>query len=135
MADELDPGSETERLIARMGEQVEEARRRAAALGEVRERVTAVKGSARSDDRSVQLTVDSAGRLLDVRLTDDALDRGPDALGRELVRLAREAVQDAAAQVAAIDEQAYGAGSETAAFLRSTLAPPEDDGLRWSDAR
>ncbi|MEU0503421.1 YbaB/EbfC family nucleoid-associated protein [Nocardia sp. NPDC005998] len=60
---------------------------------DVRRRIDAARGTATSADGLVQVTVDSAGVLIDVRFTADAQRSTPAQLGRSVTEAGREAAR------------------------------------------
>jgi hypothetical protein len=72
------------------------------------ERVSEIRGWAENDPGSVRTTVDVHGALRDLTLSEAALSLGGDELGREIVRLASRAQQEALRQSVAEMGSALG---------------------------
>jgi len=131
---------------------------RFAGLGAMRQQLTELRASASSPDGGVTVVTGPGGAVLDVKFTDAALAKGPQALSAALMTTLREAVGEAARrqvvlvrehlgdelglvdQVLETQAEAFGTTVEE---LRSKLtqeeaAPPEDFSeqrvLRQADA-
>lgn len=90
------------------------------------ERVAEVRGWAENDRGSVRATVDVHGALQDLALSESALALGGDELGREIVRLARRAQQEALRQGVAELGTALG-DAGTLDSLRELGLPQDED--------
>lgn len=123
-----------ERLTAQL-EQAQERARRATAL---RQQVEQLSAEARSPRREVRVRVDAQGRLLDLELSEAALDLGARALGALVVQTAATAHQRAAEQVGRLAEEAFGVDSDLArrvadeASARAAAGPAAQQRLGWS---
>ncbi|MBF6217790.1 YbaB/EbfC family nucleoid-associated protein [Nocardia abscessus] len=71
-------------------------------LKEVHEKLSALRCTAESADKLVEVTVDAAGVIVDVRFTPDALRSTPEQLGRSVTEAGREAARRAREQHTAI---------------------------------
>ncbi|MEU2124124.1 YbaB/EbfC family nucleoid-associated protein [Nocardia niwae] len=71
-------------------------------LAEVRDKLAAVRCTAESADKLVEVTVDAAGVLVDVRFTQAALRSTPEQLGRSVTEAGRRAARQARDRHAAI---------------------------------
>ncbi|SFW46458.1 YbaB/EbfC family nucleoid-associated protein [Amycolatopsis australiensis] len=134
---------------------------RFAGVGAMRQELTELRASASSPDGGVTVVTGPGGAVLDVKFTDAALAKGPQALSATLLTTLREAVGEAARRQAVIVQEHMGDGlglvdqvleTQAVAFgtsveeLRSKLAeapaspaPPAEDFseervLRQSDA-
>jgi DNA-binding protein YbaB len=108
-------------LIARVQEQVAQAQERAQAAQQMRAEVEAVRGTATSPRRELTVTVDASGRLVNVDVSDAALDLRAKDLGRLIVETAAAAQRDAGAQAMAVASRAFGADSPVVSRLRAEL--------------
>ncbi|MGK8523304.1 YbaB/EbfC family nucleoid-associated protein [Nocardia asteroides] len=71
-------------------------------LSEVRDKLSRLRCTAESADKLVEVTVDAAGALVDVRFGRTALQSTPEQLGRSVTEAGREAARMARDQHAAI---------------------------------
>ncbi|MGW4090441.1 YbaB/EbfC family nucleoid-associated protein [Nocardia sp. NPDC004750] len=71
-------------------------------LSEVRDQLAALRCTAASADKSVEVTVDAAGILVDVRFAPTALRSTPEQLGRSVTEAGKQAARLAREQHAAI---------------------------------
>lgn len=115
---------------ARIEQQVADAERRAEKAAQVRDDIAGLREQATSSGRDVAVTVDSSGRLAEVKLTDAAYNRSPAALGALIVALASEAQRAAGARAVEIAAEAFGAEDAAVEHLREEIAqfpdPSED---------
>ncbi|MEV8251848.1 YbaB/EbfC family nucleoid-associated protein [Microbacterium sp. NPDC076768] len=122
-----DPIATRERIL----QQVQDAERRAAQAAQVRDDIASVRERATSPGRDVAVTVDSSGRLAEVKLTDAALGRSPEALGALIVSLAGQAQRKAGERAVSIAADAFGAEDAVVEHLRDEIAQlpdPSQDG-------
>lgn len=103
-----------EQAQARVAEQVARAQERARQATALREQVERLSAPAWSPRRELRVAVDAQGRLLDLELSDAALDLGPRDLAALVLRTAAAAHTEAAARVAALAQDAFGADSDLA---------------------
>ncbi|HEY2298811.1 MAG TPA: YbaB/EbfC family nucleoid-associated protein [Jatrophihabitans sp.] len=121
--------------VARFAADAKELRQRTEAARAALESATATQ-----TDGAVTVTVDVSGALVGLRLAPSAMERGPDALARAVLRTARsgrvQALRQAQRDVAAI----VGPDSRAVAILRRQehdLEPPSEPepdgsaGLGW----
>ena len=108
-------------LIERVQVQVEQAQERARAAQQMRAQVEAVRGKAYSPRRELAVTVDASGRLVDVELSDAAMDLRARDLSRLIVATAQAAQRDAGQQAVAMASEAFGDQSPVVARLRDEL--------------
>ena len=82
-----------------------------------------------SPARDVRVTVDHAGLLADLELTDKALDASPLSLGRTITATLRTALRRLEEQAVATAVEHVGAGDGLTASVTATyrLVPPEED--------
>jgi len=106
--------------------------RQAALTAELGERLQQTQASAESRGGEVAVTVDHAGGLAGLRLSERAMRLSPTELGELILATSRRAQATLAQQVADIVGGVFGAGSETAAFIGNTYAEqfpePDDEG-------
>lgn len=112
--------------IAKVQQQIDDAQRRAAKASAMRADVEAIRGTASSPKRELTVTVDAAGRLADVDLTDRALDLPPRDLGKLIVDTANRAQRAAGEKALALAADAFGDESPVVDRLRTELdrTPP-----------
>lgn len=108
-------------LIARVQDQVAAAQQRAQAAQQMRARVDAVRGTAFSPRRELSVTVDASGRLVDMELSDAALDLRAKDLSRLIVTTAQAATRDAGQQATELAAAAFGEDSPVVARLRDEV--------------
>ncbi|MEV1143933.1 YbaB/EbfC family DNA-binding protein [Micromonospora sp. NPDC049799] len=90
---------------------------RAARARALAAQIQALTGNARSPDRMVEVTVDSAGLLTDLRLDERTRQHAAALTARQILQTALAARHDLLRQVTEITTQALGAGDPTAAAL------------------
>lgn len=81
---------------------------RFAGLGTMQQQLTGLRASAASPDGGVTVVTGPGGAVLDVKFTEAALAKGPQALSATLLMTLREAVGAAARQQAVIVEENMG---------------------------
>ncbi|KDN20738.1 YbaB/EbfC family nucleoid-associated protein [Amycolatopsis rifamycinica] len=102
---------EFEQLVAefeRFQAGIRDADDRFAGLGAMRQQLTELRASAASPDGGVTVVTGPGGAVLDVRFTEAALAKGPQALSATLLATLREAVGEAARRQAVIVEESMG---------------------------
>ena len=77
-------------------------------IGEMQQQLTELEAVATSADRAVTVVAGPSGSIKDIRLTDLALRRPPQALAAELLTTLQKAVAEAARRQAGIVEGAMG---------------------------
>ena len=81
---------------------------RFAGLGAMQQQLTELRASAASPDGGVTVVTGPGGAVLDVKFTEAALAKGPQALSATLLTTLREAVGEAARRQAVIVEENMG---------------------------
>ncbi|MDP9644340.1 DNA-binding protein YbaB [Actinopolyspora lacussalsi] len=71
----------------------------AAKAAEVKDRMSELRGTARSEDGNIEVTVAPSGAVLDLRLESGAVRQSHTALQQSLLDTIRQATQDAAARM------------------------------------
>jgi DNA-binding protein YbaB len=79
-----------------------------AGIGEMQQELAALEVVATSPDRAVTVVAGPSGAVKDIRLTDQAMRRPPQALAAALMATLRQAVAEAARRQAGIVENALG---------------------------
>lgn len=103
--------AEFEHLVAefeRFQAGVRNADDRFAGLGAMQQQLTELRASAASPDGGVTVVTGPGGAVLDVKFTEAALAKGPQALSAALLATLREAVGEAARRQAVIVEENMG---------------------------
>ncbi|WP_103350703.1 YbaB/EbfC family nucleoid-associated protein [Amycolatopsis sp. CA-128772] len=103
--------AEFEHLVAeyeRFRAGVRSADDRFAGLGTMQQQLTELRASAASADGDVTVVTGPGGAVLDVKFTEAALAKGPQALSATLLATLREAVGEAARRQAVIVEENMG---------------------------
>lgn len=99
---------------------------------ELSRRMRQVDATAQSPHGDVTVTVDHAGGLSDLTLTDEAMRLAPDELAHLILATARQAQTHLAEDMTELVRSVYGADSATTSFIADTYAeqfpaPPPDD--------
>jgi DNA-binding protein YbaB len=99
---------------------------------ELSERISQTTATAESTDGEAVVTVDNAGGLADIRLTDRAMRRTPGELSEIILATSRRAQAKLAQQVAALVKGIYGSDSDTASFITGAYTaqfpePPDEE--------
>lgn len=103
--------AEFEQLVTefeRFRSSVRSADDRFAGLGAMQQQLTELRASAASPDGGVTVVTGPGGAVLDVKFTEGALAKGPQALSAALLATLREAVGEAARRQAVIVEETMG---------------------------
>ncbi len=108
------PGDSYETTQARVTAQIEQAQERARRATALRQQVEQLTGEARSPRQELRVRVDAQGRLLDLELSDAAVDLGPRDLAQLVLRTAAAAHRQAAEQVGRLAGEAFGEDSDLA---------------------
>lgn len=111
--------------IARVEEDVRRAQERAERLPSLVAAAAAVRGTATSRRRDLTVEVDQSGGVVDLRITDAALDLGSSRLSSELLALIGQAKADAQRQLLAAATELLGEDDPAVATLRATTAAAE----------
>lgn len=108
--------------IARVEEDVRRAQERAERLPSLVAAAAAIRGTATSRRRDLTVEVDQSGSVVDLRITDAALDLGSARLSSELLALIAEAKADTQRQILAAATELLGEDDPAVATLRATTA-------------
>ncbi|HEX8870255.1 MAG TPA: YbaB/EbfC family nucleoid-associated protein [Lentzea sp.] len=103
--------AEMDQLIAqfeRFQSQMHRVDQQFANLGEMQQQLSELEAVATSSDRAVTVVAGPSGTIKDIRLTDQAMRRPPQALAAELMSTLQKAVAEAARRQAGIVEGALG---------------------------
>ena len=127
---------DAESSIARVREQMAETLERAERAQGLKTQIDAIRVTASSPGREVDVVVDATGRLVDITFRDGAADLAPTALSRAVLAAAARAQRDAGEQAVGLTAEIFGDESETVALLRGEVAqrmPPEpgSDGIGY----
>lgn len=109
-------------MIARVNAQVVEAQERAERAKALRVEVDAVRGTATSPRREVEVSVDASGKLTGLSLTDAAYDLRAADLSALIVRTAQAAQRDAGEKVLRLSSDAFGEDSPVTQRLAAEVA-------------
>ncbi|MFI7575892.1 YbaB/EbfC family DNA-binding protein [Micromonospora sp. NPDC049497] len=96
--------------------------------------IQVLTGNARSPDRMVEVTIDSAGLLTDLRLDERTRQHSAELTARQILQTTLAARHDLLRQVTEITTRALGAGDPTAAALIASYRPRLDPDQGPSDA-
>jgi hypothetical protein len=118
MFDDRDPDG-TARLITEWQADFEGRAERARELGA---RLAAVTASARSADKLVAVTIDSAGDVIDLQLAEGIRDRPAASTAREIREVLRAAGATLAASAAEVAAETVGADSLTGMAVIASYA-------------
>jgi DNA-binding protein YbaB len=119
---------DAESSIARVREQMGEALERAERAQGLKTQIDAIRVTASSPGREVDVVVDATGRLIDIVFRDAAADLAPAALSRAVLAATARAQRDAGEQAVGLTAEIFGEDSETVALLRGEVAqrmPPD----------
>ncbi|MDI6103477.1 YbaB/EbfC family nucleoid-associated protein, partial [Actinoplanes sp. NEAU-A12] len=99
---------------------------------ELTRRMKQIDATAESPDGDVTVTVDHAGGLNALTLTDDAMRRAPEDLAHLILATTRQAQSRLAEDMSELVRGIYGADSATTSFVADAYAkqfpaPPADD--------
>jgi DNA-binding protein YbaB len=103
--------AEFDQLVARFEQfraRVHRVDQQFSGVGEMQRELTALEVVATSPDRAVTVVAGPSGSIKDIRLTDQAMRRPPQALAAALMATLRQAVAEAARRQAGIVENALG---------------------------
>lgn len=130
MSDFFSADADADLAVARIEEQIAQARERAERASEVRQRIDALRGTAVSPRRELTVTVDAGGRLVSVEVADAAFGLSARDLGRLIVETANAAQRQAGAKAVEVASEAFGEQSGIVAHLREEVekAPPSARG-------
>lgn len=133
MSDFFSADLDADLAIARVQQQIAEAKERAAKAQAMQADVQAIRGVATAPRKELTVTVDSGGRLLAVDVADAAYDLEPRDLGRLIVTTAEQARQKAGEQAIALASEAFGEDSGVVTRLRDEIdsKPSDLDDIRY----
>ena len=103
--------AEFDQLVAqfeRFQATVQRVDRQFAGIEEMQQELAGLEAVATSPDRAVTVVAGPSGSIKDIRLTDQAMRRSPQALAAELMSTLQQAVAEAARRQAGIVENALG---------------------------
>jgi DNA-binding protein YbaB len=106
--------------------------RRTAEAAELSRRVAGLSGTARSDDGTVEATVDGSGRLTGLQLDDRIHRYSARVITEKILDTVHEAYADLAEQVREAAAETVGADSELGRVVLASYAnhpAPEDDNI------
>lgn len=83
----------------RIQQMMSDFEQQAAEASQIKDRMSELRGTARSKDGTIEVTVAPSGAVLDLRLESGAVRQSPTALQQSLLDTIRQATQDAAAQM------------------------------------
>lgn len=113
--------TDTDDLIARVEQQMAAAQEQARRARGFHDEVAAVRGVADSRRGHARVTVDAAGRLIDVTLSPRSGGLTARELGRVIVEASHAAHRSAGARVLELAGEAFGADSPVVDQLRAEL--------------
>ena len=89
----------------------------------VSKQVDAIRETETASDRTVTVTVDAGGRLVDLKLTREAMDLFPSDLATTILDCVDKARSRAGAKASKIASDAWGAESDLAQRMRKAYGP------------
>ncbi len=98
------------------------AERQSALTAELGDELQRAQASAQSRGGEVEVTVNHAGGLADLRLSSRAMTLSEHDLGKMILATSQRAQANLARQVTELVNSLYGEGSETATFVGGTYA-------------
>jgi DNA-binding protein YbaB len=110
---------EPDEVLARIDDDVRRVQQRAAALAELQRSVDGIRGVARSDQHDVTVEVDSSGRVTDLRIEDQAFQRGGQQLSGEILALIAAALRSAREQALAVTTELLGEDDPMIGVIRA----------------
>lgn len=118
---EPDDWEDGEAVKARLRQQVADAQSRASRAQEMRSEIDAVRGRGTSPRREVVATADASGALMDLKLTDEALEFSPTTLAEMILGATGKARRDASEQAIRITSDAFGESSSAVTMMRDEI--------------
>lgn len=115
---EPDDWEDGEAVKARFRQHVADAQNRAQ---EMRGEIDAVRGRGTSPRREVVVTADASGALMDLKLTDEALEFSPTTLAEMILDATGKARRDAGEQAIRITSDAFGESSSAVTMMRDEI--------------
>jgi DNA-binding protein YbaB len=110
---------EPDEVLARIDDDVRRVQQRAAILATLQQTVDGIRGTARSDQHDVTVEVDSSGRVTDLRIEDQAFQRGGRQLSGEILALIRAALRSAREQALAATAELVGEDDPMIGVIRA----------------
>lgn len=108
-------------VLGTIQKQIDQAQQTARVAQALRSDIDALKVAEQSPRREVTVTVDSTGRLIDLRLEDAAASLSLADLERVILDTARTAARKAGQRAVALAEDHFGEGSSVAQRLQSEV--------------
>lgn len=108
--------------IARVEDDIRRAQERAERLPSLVTAAAAIRGTATSRRRDLAVEVDQSGAIVDLRISDAALDLGGSRLSAEIIALTAEARADAQRKVLEAATELLGEDDPAVATLRAASA-------------
>ncbi|MGW4502742.1 YbaB/EbfC family nucleoid-associated protein [Micromonospora sp. NPDC004336] len=108
---------------------------RAARARELSSQMQALRGTATSPDRAIQVTVDSSGLLVDLRLDERTRQRSAAHTARQILETTRAAHADLLSRITEATTEILGAEDPTAAALVESYRRRLDPDRGTPDAR
>ncbi|SDN45634.1 YbaB/EbfC DNA-binding family protein [Actinomyces ruminicola] len=124
MADDIDDAAA--RAHADIDGWVRQAQERAEASQRLAKQVEALRETEVSRDRAISVTVDAAGRLVDLKLREPAMDFTPGDLAAAIMRAVQRASGRAGERTARMAAEVWGEDSAVAQRVRQAYTGGED---------
>lgn len=130
------PWGDAESSVARVREQMAQTLARAEQAQALKARIDAIRATASSPGREVDVVVDATGRLVGITFDDRALALSRDELSKAVLAAAARAQHTAGDEAVGLTAEIFGDHSETVALLRGEVdarmpALPVDDTLGY----
>ncbi|WP_103062663.1 YbaB/EbfC family nucleoid-associated protein [Actinomyces qiguomingii] len=126
MTDEIDDAAA--RAHADIDGWVRHAQERAEASRRLADQVEALRETEVTRDRAISVTVDAAGRLVDLQLRGPAMDFTPADLAAAIMRAVKKASGRAGEKTARMAAGVWGEDSQVTERIRRAYAPGQDAG-------
>ncbi|RAX20174.1 hypothetical protein DRB06_09350 [Actinomyces sp. Z5] len=126
MANEIDDAAS--RAHAHIDGWVRQAQERAEASQRLAKQVESLRETEVSRDRAISVTVDAAGRLVDLKLREPAMDFTPGDLAAAIMRAVQKASARAGEKTAQMAADVWGEDSAVAQRVRQAYTGGEDEG-------
>lgn len=122
--------------IARVEDDIRRAQQRAERMSQLRSEAEAVRGSAISRQRDIEVEMDHTGQVTGVIINDQALDRGGRRVAADIMELLGRARQDVQAQMLEVASRLLGEDDPLLDMLRPAEAEgegrsPQSSGRGW----
>ena len=132
MADEIDDAAS--RAHAHIDGWVRQAQERAEASQRLAKQVESLRETEVTRDRAISVTVDAAGRLVDLKLREPAMDFTPGDLAAAIMRAVQKASARAGEKTAQMAADVWGEDSAVAQRVRQAYTGGEDEGASQSQS-